>query len=213
MIYLQENSPFPPVKLADDDGLLAVGGSLTSERLLAAYRSGIFPWFNENQPILWWSPDPRMVLYPENFKVSKSLNQKIKNKYFSVTFNVAFTKVIKACAEIKRKNETGTWITPEMQKAYIELHRLGHTVSVEVWKDTELVGGLYGVDLPEQKIFCGESMFHKDTDASKIAFYHLVEKIKSKKYSLIDCQVYNKHLESFGAQEISRDLFISILTK
>lgn len=213
MIYLKENSPFPPVKLADEDGLLALGGSLTSERLMTAYRSGIFPWFNENQPVLWWSPDPRMVLYPEKFKASKSLKQKIKNNHFSVTFNVAFAKVIKACAEIKRNNETGTWITPGMQEAYIELHQLGHAISVEVWKGSELVGGLYGIDLPEKKIFCGESMFHKVTDASKIAFYHLVEVLRSKKYSLIDCQVYNKHLESLGAQEISRDSFISILTK
>lgn len=213
MIYLQENSPFPPVKLADEDGLLALGGSLTSERLLTAYRSGIFPWFNENQPVLWWSPDPRMVLYPKNFKASKSLKQKIKNHHFSVTFNVAFSKVIKACAEIKRKNETGTWITPGMQKAYIELHRLGHAVSLEVWKDSELVGGLYGIDLPEKKIFCGESMFHKETDASKVAFYYLVAFVKSKNYKLIDCQVYNKHLESLGAETITRDLFISFLTK
>lgn len=213
MVYLEENDPFPQLEFADDDGLLAVGGSLTSERLMTAYRLGIFPWFNENQPVLWWSPDPRMVLYPDQFKVSKSLLQKIKSNRFTITFNTAFAEVIKACAQIKRKKEKGTWITRGMQKAYIELHRLGHAVSVEVWKETKLVGGLYGVDLPEQKIFCGESMFHKETDASKIAFYHLVEKLKSKQYLLIDCQVYNKHLESLGAQEISRDDFISILTK
>ncbi|MCR9181795.1 MAG: leucyl/phenylalanyl-tRNA--protein transferase, partial [Flavobacteriaceae bacterium] len=185
MVYLQENSPFPPVKLADEDGLLALGGLLTSERLMTAYRSGIFPWFSGNQPVLWWSPDPRMVLYPENFKTSKSLLQKIKSNRFNITFNTAFTDVIQACAQIKRKNESGTWITKGMQDAYIELHRLGHAISVEVWKETELIGGLYGIDLPEQKIFCGESMFHKETDASKIAFYHLVEKLKSNSYKLI----------------------------
>ncbi|MEX0997996.1 MAG: leucyl/phenylalanyl-tRNA--protein transferase [Flavobacteriaceae bacterium] len=213
MIYLEENDPFPPLEFADEDGLLAVGGSLTSERLMTAYRSGIFPWFNENQPVLWWSPDPRMVLYPNNFKVSKSLLQKIKSNRFTITFNTAFAEVIKACAQIKRKKESGTWITKGMQEAYLELNRLGHAISVEVWQNNKLVGGLYGVDLPEQKIFCGESMFHKETDASKIAFYHLVETLKSKHYLLIDCQVYNKHLESLGAQKISRDLFVSILTK
>jgi len=214
MVYLHENSPFPPVKLADEDGLLALGGSLTSERLMTAYRSGIFPWFNENQPVLWWSPDPRMVLYLEKFKTSKSLSQKLKSNRFKVTFNSAFAEVIKACAQINRKNQSGgTWITQEMQEAYIKLHHMGHAVSVEVWEGTDLIGGLYGVDLPEKKVFCGESMFHKKTDASKIAFYHLVKKLKSNNYKLIDCQVYNKHLESLGAQEISRDLFVSILTK
>lgn len=137
MVYLQEHSPFPPLNQADDDGLLAVGGSLTPERLMMAYRSGIFPWFNENQPVLWWSPDPRMVLFLENFKVSKSLLQKIKSNRFKISFNSAFAEVIKACAHIKRKNESGTWITKGMQDAYMELHRLGHAISVEVWNETE----------------------------------------------------------------------------
>ncbi len=213
MVFLEENTPFPDVSLADDDGLLALGGTLSSERLMTAYRSGIFPWFSNNQPVLWWSPDPRMVLFPEKFKVSKSLRQKLKSNPFEITFNTAFTEVIKQCALTKRKKETGTWITKSMQEAYLELHRRGHAVSVETWQDSKLVGGLYGIDLPEKKIFCGESMFHHVSDASKIAFYHLVQKLKEKNYKLIDCQVYTKHLESMGAEEINREKFVSFLTK
>tara|TARA_R110000850_G_scaffold190308_2_gene316172 strand:- start:10407 stop:11048 length:642 start_codon:yes stop_codon:yes gene_type:complete len=213
MVYLEENTPFPDVSLADEDGLLALGGKLSPKRLMNAYRQGIFPWFSDNQPVLWWSPDPRMVLCPENFKVSKSLRQRLKNNPFEITFNSAFAEVIKQCAHTTRKKETGTWITQSMQEAYLELHRLGHATSVEVWEEGRLVGGLYGIDLPDKKIFCGESMFHHVRDASKIAFYYLVQKLKEKKYLLIDCQVYTRHLESMGAEEMSRETFISILTK
>lgn len=213
MVYLEENTPFPDVSLADEDGLLAIGGKLTAGRLMNAYHQGIFPWFSDNQPVLWWSPDPRMVLFPEKFKVSKSLRQKLKNNPFQVTFNTAFAEVIKNCAHTRRKKETGTWITGSMQDAYLELHNLGHATSVEVWENETLVGGLYGIDLPDKKIFCGESMFHHQRDASKIAFYHLVQKLKEQNYLLIDCQVYTRHLESMGAEEISRETFISYLPK
>lgn len=211
MKFLNDQDPFPELSHADEDGLLAIGASLNPQRLLTAYQSGIFPWFSGNQPVLWWSPDPRMVLFLDHFKASKSLLQKIKSNRFKVTFNTAFAEVIKACALTKRKGETSTWITESMQQAYIELHALGHAKSVEIWQNEQLVGGLYGIDLPEKKVFCGESMFHKTTDASKIAFYHLVENLKTKNYKLIDCQVYNKHLDSLGAKEISRAAFIEVL--
>lgn len=211
MVYLKKNSPFPNVSLADEDGLLAIGGTLTSERLLLAYYSGIFPWFSEGQPILWWSPNPRMVLFLENFHTSKSLLQSIKNKNFKVTFNTSFSEVIVNCSQMQRKNQDGTWITNEMQKAYLELHRLGHAISVEVWQEELLVGGLYGVDLPEKKLFCGESMFSKVSDASKIALYFLVEKLKNENYRCIDCQVFTNHLASLGAEEIDRNAFLKIL--
>jgi len=213
MKILNQGDPFPHVSLADEDGLLALGGTLSPQRLLTAYQSGIFPWFSGNQPVLWWSPDPRMVLYLKDFKISKSLRQKIKSNRFKVTFNTAFAEVIQACAQVKRKGETGTWITKNMQQAYIELHNLGVAKSVEIWENDLLVGGLYGIDLPEKKVFCGESMFHKITDGSKIALYYLVDSLKKKDYLLIDCQVHTQHLESMGAKEISRETFISILTK
>jgi leucyl/phenylalanyl-tRNA--protein transferase len=213
MKILNQGDPFPYVSLADEDGLLALGGTLSPQRLLTAYQSGIFPWFSGNQPVLWWSPDPRMVLYLKDFKISKSLRQKIKSNRFKVTFNTAFAEVIQACAQVKRKGETGTWITKNMQQAYIELHNLGVAKSVEIWENDLLVGGLYGIDLPEKKVFCGESMFHKITDGSKIALYYLVDSLKKKDYLLIDCQVHTQHLESMGAKEISRETFISILTK
>lgn len=211
MIFLNENTPFPDVSLADEDGLLAVGGTLTTERLLKAYNSGIFPWYSEGQPVFWWSPDPRMVLFLSQFKVSKSLRKTIASGEFQVTFNTAFAEVIQECALAKRNNQEGTWITQEMIDAYFELHNKGHAVSVEVWQDNILVGGLYGIDLPEKGVFCGESMFHKVTDASKVAFYHLVEHLKIKNYKLVDCQVYTKHLESLGACLLPRDEFVKYL--
>lgn len=213
MKFIKDQDPFPELSHADEDGLLAIGGLLNSQRLLMAYQSGIFPWFSGNQPVLWWSPDPRMVLFLEDFKASKSLRQKIKGNRFKVTFNTAFAEVIKECAEIKRQGETGTWITEGMQEAYIELHNMGHAKSVEVWENDILVGGLYGIDLPEKKIFCGESMFHKTTDGSKIALYYLVNILEQKEYLLIDCQAYTAHLASLGAKEINREKFISFLIK
>ena len=211
MFYLSENLKFPNPLNADLDGLLAVGGDLTAERLLLAYNSGIFPWYEVDQPLLWWSPDPRMVLYPEKLKVSKSLQKLIKREIFKVTFNKAFSEVIKNCSIIKRDGQRGTWITEDMQKAYIDLHKLGYAKSVEVWRDEKLVGGLYGIDLPEKKIFCGESMFSKQSDASKVGFCYLVSELKKKAYQLIDCQMYTSHLKSLGAEEITRERFLQIL--
>lgn len=212
MHFLTEQLWFPPITDADEDGLLAVGGDLSAERLLLAYQSGIFPWYSAGQPILWWSPDPRMVLFPKNLKVSKSFRKSINSEKFRITFNTSFAEVIKNCARIKRDGQPGTWITSEMEKAYIKLHEKGHAVSVEVWQENELVGGLYGIDLPEQRVFCGESMFAKVSDASKVGFYHLVELLKRKNYRLIDCQVYSEHLQRLGAEEISRALFLQQLT-
>lgn len=213
MKFIKEQDSFPDLSHADEDGLLAIGGSLNPQRLMTAYQFGIFPWFSGKQPVLWWSPDPRMVLFLEDFKVSKSLRQKINNNHFKISFNTAFAEVIKECALVKRKGETGTWITEDMQKAYLELHTMGHAISIEVWKDNHLAGGLYGIDLPDKKIFCGESMFHKITDASKIALYSLVNLLNKKDYLFIDCQVYSPHLASLGAREISREKFVSFLTK
>lgn len=211
MIFLKENDSFPDVNLADEDGLLAVGGILTTKRLIEAYNSGIFPWYSDGQPVLWWSPDPRMVLFLDNFKVSKSLKKTIDSGKFKVTFNTAFAEVITACAMAKRQGQDGTWITQEMINAYIELHKKGHAFSVEVWHNDTLVGGLYGIDLPEKKVFCGESMFHKVSEASKVALFFLVEKLKTEGYKLIDCQVYSKHLEMLGACLISRNQFLGHL--
>jgi|TARA_R100000479_G_scaffold28896_1_gene11284 leucyl/phenylalanyl-tRNA--protein transferase len=205
---LTEKIWFPPVTDADEDGLLAVGGDLSSERLLLAYQSGIFPWYSEGQPILWWSPNPRMVLFPKELRVSKSFRKTINSEKFRVTFNTSFPEVIKNCAAIKRDGQAGTWITSEMERAYIGLHEKGYAFSVEVWQENELTGGLYGIDLADQKVFCGESMFTKVSDASKVGLYHLVELLKEKNYKLIDCQIYTEHLERLGAKEISRDEFL-----
>src|SRR5690606_21402082 len=211
MNFLTEKLWFPNPTEATSDGLLAIGGDLSTERLLLAYHSGIFPWFEDDQPILWWSPDPRMVLFTKNFKVSKSLRKTLKSEKFRITFNQNFAEVIKNCATVLRKGQAGTWITQEMQQAYIALHSAGHAVSVEVWEDDNLVGGLYGIDLPQKKVFCGESMFSLVNDASKVAFYHLSEYVKSKNYKFIDCQIYNEHLESLGAEEIGRGEFLGML--
>ena len=202
---------FPDPRDASRDGLLAYGGALTPERLLLAYNSGIFPWYNEDDPVLWWSPDPRMILIPENLKVSKSLKKTIASQKFTVTFNTAFEEIINQCAKVERDGQEGTWITSEMLEAYNNLHELGHTLSVAVWFEEKLVGGLYGIDLKDKKIFCGESMFALMSDASKVGFYYLVEHLKIEKYKLIDCQVHTAHLESLGAKEIDRLTFLSYL--
>ncbi len=202
---------FPDPRDASRDGLLAYGGDLTPERLLLAYNSGIFPWYNQDEPVMWWSPDPRMVLYPSALKVSKSLRKTIQSKKFTVTFNTAFEQVIANCARIKRDGQAGTWITQEMLIAYMKLHQLGHALSVEVWFEGKLVGGLYGIDLKEKKIFCGESMFAVMSDASKVGLFHLVQKLKQDEYHLIDCQMHTAHLESLGAKEIDRLTFLSYL--
>ena len=211
MHFLTEELWFPDIEEATSDGLLAIGGNLSVQRLLLAYNSGIFPWYENDQPILWWSPNPRMVLFPENFKISKSLRKTIKSVKFKISFNENFAEVINICANISRKGQGGPWITGEMEDAYIKLHNAGHAVSLEVWENNKLVGGLYGIDLPHKKVFCGESMFSLVSDASKVAFYHLSEYVKLKDYKFIDCQLYNPHLESLGAEEIPRFEFLELL--
>jgi leucyl/phenylalanyl-tRNA--protein transferase len=211
MHFLTNNIEFPNIDSASEEGLLAVGGDLSVDRLMLAYRSGIFPWYEEGQPILWWSPDPRMVLFPAKLKASKSLKKALESKRFSITYDTNFPEVIRQCASIKRKGQTGTWITNEMIVAYIELHRKGFAHSIEVWMGENLVGGLYGIDLSEKKIFCGESMFSLERDASKVALNDLVEKLILKNYKLIDCQMYTRHLEKMGAEEIPRNEFQSYL--
>lgn len=207
MKFLTENLWFPDVSTASEDGILAIGGDLSVARLLLAYRSGIFPWFDTDEPILWWSPDPRFVLFPEKLKVSKSMRQTLRNKDYTVTINKAFVEVIKACAEAKRGGQDGTWITDNMITAFTELHSLGYAKSVEVWDNEELIGGLYGVDLGNG-IFTGESMFAKASNASKVGF---ITFIQNTDYKLIDCQIYTNHLSSLGAEEISRNDFLKLL--
>ena len=203
--------PFPDIRYTSDDGLLAVGGSLTESRLMEAYSKGIFPWYDESQPILWWCPDPRMVLFPHKLKVSKSMRQLFKKEAFKITYNEAFETVIENCAKIKRKGQLGTWITPEMKAAYIGLNKKGIAQSVEVWKDGEIVGGLYGIYLKNKKLFCGESMFAKVSNASKYGFISMVRKLQENGVKLIDCQMHTDHLESLGAEEISRKEFLKFL--
>ncbi len=203
---------FPEPSSAFADGLLAFGGDLSTERLLLAYKNGIFPWYSEDEPILWWSPNPRMVLFPEELKVSKSMKQIINKKAFSTSINKNFEAVIDACAKIKRDEQSGTWITPEMKEAYIHLHQKGYAYSVEVWHNNDLVGGLYGIWLKEKQVFCGESMFSKLSNASKYGFIFWVNYLQSYGVRLIDCQVYTPHLESLGAREISREAFLSFLS-
>jgi len=207
MYVLDQNIIFPEVQEADDEGLLAIGGDLSVERLLLAYKSGIFPWFNAGDPVLWWSPDPRFVLFPEKLKVSKSMKQVLKKSDFTVTINQDFMGVIKACSLAKREGQSGTWITDTMVQAYIKLHELGYAKSVEVWQEDTLVAGMYGLDL-NNGVFCGESMFTNVSNASKVAF---ITFIQNTNYKLIDCQVYTNHLESLGAEDISREDFLLFL--
>lgn len=211
MFILDKELIFPPPETADPDGLLAIGGDLSPERLILAYKKGIFPWF-DTLPILWWSPNPRFVLFPHKLKVSKTMKKLFKAKTFEVTYDRCFEKVIEECASIKRKGQIGTWITPEMKKAYHQLFQMGFVRSVEVWQNNQLVGGLYGVYLKEKQVFCGESMFSKVSNASKYGFISLVEKLKGEGIKLIDCQVSTKHLKSFGAEEISRQSFLEFLS-
>jgi leucyl/phenylalanyl-tRNA--protein transferase len=199
---LTEALIFPDPALAEPDGMLAVGGDLGPERLLLAYANGIFPWFSRGYPILWWSPDPRFVLFPDKFKVSKSLAQRIRSGKYEVRFDTAFAAVIGHCAGVKRSHEDGTWITPGMKKAYIRLHELGFAHSIETWEEDRLVGGLYGISLG--KAFFGESMFHLRPDASKVATYALVKQMKAWGFHFIDSQLRTEHLASLGAEEIPR---------
>lgn len=207
MQFLNQDLSFPLVSQASSDGFLAMGGDLSVSRLLLAYQSGIFPWFEDNQPILWWSPDPRFVLFPEKLRVSKSMKQVLRNTDFTVSINQNFNEVITECSNAKRMGQSGTWITDTMIAAYIELHKAGYAKSVEVWQQNELVGGFYGVDLGNG-IFSGESMFSKVSNASKVAF---ITFIQNTNYHLIDCQVYTNHLETLGAEDISRDAFLEYL--
>jgi len=206
------DTPFPDVNraLKEPDGLLAVGGNLSTERLLQAYRHGIFPWFSPDDPILWWSPDPRLVLIPEKLHVSRSLKKTIKQNTFSLTCNTAFEQVIDACSE-PRTHEPGTWITPAMKRAYITLHKQGYAHSFEAWQENRLVGGLYGIRL--DRVFFGESMFARVSNASKVCFVYAVEEMLKQNIALIDCQVKTEHLQSLGATEITRSAFCRQLDK
>jgi leucyl/phenylalanyl-tRNA--protein transferase len=209
MYFLTQELFFPAVDEANSDGILAIGGDLSPERLLLAYKSGIFPWFEEGEPLFWWSPNPRMVLFLDELVVSKSMRNLLNRNIFTVTFNQNFREVISNCQKIKREGQNGTWITNDMIEAYCKLNELGIAKSVEVWQNQELVGGLYGVDLGH--IFCGESMFSKVSNASKVAFIVLVNQLKIANYKVLDCQVYNEHLESLGCREIDRSQFMEIL--
>ena len=208
---LSDNLIFPSPQLAPQEGLLAVGGDLSQERLLLAYRMGIFPWYSKDEPIMWWSPDPRLVLYPSELKVSKSLKKTIKKRLFQVTVDQAFESVIKACAQSRTRMQEGTWIVNDMIAAYCNLHESGLAHSVETWQAGKLTGGLYGVSLG--KCFFGESMFTRTSNASKVAFVALVELLKTLNFNLIDCQVTTTHLLSFGAREIPRTRFLKELEK
>lgn len=209
MYLLTEKIVFPPASETLPEGILAVGGDLQPERLLLAYKNGIFPWYSEDEPIIWWSPDPRMVLFPDDLRVSKSMKQLLRRETFTVTYNTAFEQVIRACALIERPGQDDTWITNEMEGAYIELYKMGHVTSVEVWRGEKLVGGAYGVNLGH--VFCGESMFALESNASKFGFIHLVKRLKANGCQIIDCQMHTNHLASLGAYEVPREVFLSYL--
>ncbi len=204
--FLDEQLYFPPVSDADEYGIVAIGGDLSINRLLLAYQSGIFPWFSEAEPILWWAPDPRFVLYPKQLKVSKSMKQILRRGQFRVTIDTQFRKVIQNCQTTPRSGQSGTWITKDMQEAYMALHESGFAHSVEVWEADRLVGGLYGVSLGS--CFFGESMFSHVSNASKTGFISLVKKLEELNFSLIDCQVHTRHLESLGAELLPRNQFM-----
>jgi leucyl/phenylalanyl-tRNA--protein transferase len=210
LTILDENIWFPPIESALEDGLLAMGGDLSTERLIKAYQEGIFPWFEGETP-LWWSPNPRFVIYPANLKVSTTMKQVFKRQEFEFKTNTAFDQVIANCKKIKRSGQYGTWITPAVEKAYNILHQLGIAHSAEAWKGGTLVGGLYGIKMG--KLFFGESMFSKESNASKFAYISYVKQLEAEGIVLIDCQVYTEHLESLGAEMIDRDLFKQLLYK
>lgn len=209
MVLLNSNLIFPSVEMATEEGIVALGGDLSAERLLLAYRSGIFPWYSEGEPIIWWSPDPRFVLLPEKLRVTKSMQSVLNNGTFRFTINRAFTAVLQNCKTITRKEQEGTWITPAVQQAYTQLHQLGFAHSAEAWINGELAGGLYGIRLGN--VFFGESMFSKVSNASKFAFINYVRQLQKEKVALIDCQVYTAHLESLGANMMVRKKFMDLL--
>lgn len=210
---IEGDCPFPPLTeaLAEPNGLIAIGGDLSAARLLSAYKQGIFPWFSEGEPIMWWSPDPRMVLFPEELKISASLRKTLRKNLFEPRFNTAFREVMTACSQTPRHGQPGTWITRQMIASYCELHAQGFAICSESWLDGKLVGGCYGVKIG--RMFYGESMFHHVTDASKVAFVHLVEFLKNQGVGMIDCQMKTPLLASFGGREIPRDEFMQNLTK
>lgn len=211
-IYLlNEELVFPDVFDAEDDGLLAVGGDLSPERLILAYKSGIFPWFNDDKDyILWWALNPRMVLFPNEFKYSHSLKKRMKQNNYEIRVNTAFSEVLKKCSETPRFGQSGTWITPNMQNAYLKLYELGYAYSIETWIDNQLVGGLYGIKIKD--VFCGESMFSTVTDSSKMAFaYFLLYLVPQWEIKIIDCQMYTKHLASLGGREIELKEYLKYL--
>ncbi len=207
LFFLDEKLIFPPIETATKEGIIAIGGDLSIDRLLLAYSSGIFPWYSQNEPILWWSPDPRFVLLPENFKVNKSLKKFIRKNNYKITYDKAFEKVIKMCAKLRSKQ--GTWLTNEMIDAYINLHNQGYAHSVEAWHNEKLAGGLYGVSLG--RCFFGESMFFVMENASKVCLINLVEILIKNNFLFIDSQVYTQHLENFGASNIPRNDYITML--
>jgi leucyl/phenylalanyl-tRNA--protein transferase len=211
--WLVDDAPFPSVEsaLVDPNGLLCAGGNLSPERILSAYRQGIFPWFSAGQPILWWSPDPRMVLFPDEFKVSRSLRKTLKSGDYEIRLDSDFAGVINHCAHTERPGQPGTWITPEMRNAYLRLHELGWAHSVETWQDGVLTGGLYGLAIG--KMFYGESMFSLRTDASKIAAAHLARFLGHQEFGMVDCQMRTDHLASLGAREIPRVVFLAQLQR
>ena len=210
---IDAHCPFPPLEcaLTEPNGLIAIGGDLSATRLLSAYKQGIFPWFNEGEPIMWWSPNPRMVLFPDELKIANSLKKALKKNLFEVRFNTAFKEVMTACSQSPRDGQGGTWISPEMIKAYTELHKLGHAICMESWLNNKLVGGCYGVIIGN--MFYGESMFHTQSDASKVAFVHLVQHLQNQGVGMIDCQMKTPLLASFGGREIKLELFVQNLTK
>ena len=210
LFILNNELVFPPAQLAEPDGLLAIGGDLSRERLLLAYRQGIFPWY-EGRHILWWCPDPRFVLFPDELKVSKSMRQLIRREVFDFRINADFRQVISQCKTVARRGQESTWITDEVREAYIRLHEAGYAYSAEAWQDGELVGGLYGIRMG--RVFFGESMFSKVSNASKYAFICYVQQLQTEGIQLIDCQVYTEHLESLGAGMTSRDNFLQWLSQ
>jgi len=209
MFLLSNELYFPPVTEADEEGILAIGGDLSTQRLLLAYRNGIFPWYTDDEPIIWWCPNPRFVLFPDEIKISKSMRAVVKKQTYSFTINNCFNNVIKNCKTINREGQSGTWISEEIIDAYTNLHNLGYALSAETWKNNKLVGGLYGVKMGN--IFFGESMFSLSPNASKVAFIQLVQHLKNEGVKLIDCQVYTNHLESLGAKMIDRNDFMRLL--
>lgn len=209
MEWLGKEIKFPDPRFASRQGLLALGGDLSVQRLIFAYQLGVFPWYNEGEPILWWSPDPRFVLYPSAIKVSKSMRRILRSEHFEVRYDTAFDQVIDYCARVPREGQNGTWLIPEMQEAYRTLHQLNIAHSVETWQNGELVGGLYGIALG--RVFYGESMFARQSNASKVALVHLARQLQRRGFVLIDCQAETSHLSSMGADFIPRDRFLDIL--